>query len=359
MKHFSYPVFALVCASLVWGSSANATLQAAPTASKTAPVAPAKATVTTHLVPTRSWALSIPEQAPHWFYPSHRSQAMVNPYLTPARVLKHPQPEQEGQVVLWEGRILKQSTYQERSQLLLGTPAGNIAVSYLRPARNLEFDRSGYRVAIKGYLHFQNGQFKGLSGLSCILLEPPLKFSYQRWLNGRPHSWQNFIAWRILFHNPDMDYSQVKTIAHTFVQKCEQRHLDPSLLAGLIQIESAWDTDAVSLSGAQGLGQLMPKTTVGLKVENALDPLQNLEGCSKMVDNLLNTWKEGSNPYASVLASYNAGPTLVKKLNGTVPAYAETTNYVYFIGYVRRDMLDIIGKTPMLLPSFGGRPAVQ
>ena len=54
---------------------------------------------------------------------------MVNPYLTPARVLNHPQPEQEGQVVLWEGRILKQSTYQGKSQLLLGTPAGNISVS--------------------------------------------------------------------------------------------------------------------------------------------------------------------------------------------------------------------------------------
>ena len=77
-----------------------------------------------------------------------------------------------------------------------------------------------------------------------------------------------------------------------------------------------------------------------------------------MVDNLLTTWKDGANPYASVLASYNAGPTVVKKLKGEVPPYAETTNYVYFIGYVRHDMIDIISKTPTQLPSFGGRPVV-
>lgn len=356
MKRFYYPIFAVICAGLVLGASCTSALQAAPATDKAA-IAP-QAQTAKKLVPTRSHSLSIPEQAAHWFYPTNKGKAMVNPYLTPARVLKHPQPEQEGQVVLWEGRILKQSTYQGKSQLLLGTPAGNVAISYLRPARNLEFDRTGYRVAIKGYLHFKDGKFKALSGLSCILLEPPLEFSYQRWLNGRQHSWQNFIAWRILFHNPDMDYQQVKAIANTFVQKCEQRHIDPSLLAGLIQIESAWDTDAISVSGAQGLGQLMPKTAAGLKVANALDPLQNLEGCSKMVDNLLTTWKDGANPYASVLASYNAGPTVVKKLKGEVPPYAETTNYVYFIGYVRNDMIDIIGKTPMLLPSFGGRPVV-
>ena len=356
MKRFYYPIFAAICAGLVLGASCTSALQAAPATNQAASASQAQ--TAKKLAPTRSYDLEILEQTPNWFYPTHQSKAMVNPYLTPARVLKHPQPEQEGQVVLWEGRIIKQSTYQGKSQLLLGTPAGNIAVSYLRPARNLEFDRTGYRVAIKGYLHFKDGKFKALSGLSCILLEPPLEFSYQRWLNGRPHSWQNFIAWRILFHNPDMDYQQVKTIANTFVQKCEQRHIDPSLLASLIQIESAWDTDAVSVSGAQGLGQLMPKTAAGLNVQNALDPLQNLEGCSKMVDNLLTVWSRITNPYAAVLASYNAGPTVVKKLKGEVPPYAETTNYVYFIGYVRNDMINIIGKTPMLLPSFGGRPVV-
>ncbi len=355
MKRFYYPIFAAICAGLVWSASCTPALQAAPAADKAAAI---NTPTAKHLIPTRSHALSIPEQATHWFYPIHQGKTIVNPYLTPTRVLHHPQPEQEGQVVLWEGRILKQSTYQGKSQLLLGTPAGNIAVSCLRPARNLEFDRTGYRVAIKGYLHFKDGKFKALSGLSCILLEPPLEFNYQRWLNGRQHSWQNFIAWRILFHNPDMDYQQIKDIAQTFVQKCEQRHLDPSLLAGLIQIESAWDIDAVSVSGAQGLGQLMPKTAASLKVQDALDPLQNLEGCSKMVDNLLTTWKDGANPYASVLASYNAGPTVVKKLKGEVPPYTETTNYVYFIGYVRHDMIDIISKTPTQLPSFGGRPVV-
>ena len=162
MKRFYYPIFAAICAGLVLGASCTSALQAAPATDKAA-IAP-QAQTAKKLVPTRSHSLSIPEQATHWFYPTNKGKAMVNPYLTPARVLKHPQPEQEGQVVLWEGRILKQSTYQGKSQLLLGTPAGNVAISYLRPARNLEFDRTGYRVAIKGYLHFKDGKFKALSG---------------------------------------------------------------------------------------------------------------------------------------------------------------------------------------------------
>ncbi|MGM9998842.1 MAG: lytic transglycosylase domain-containing protein [Candidatus Bruticola sp.] len=339
MKRFYSPLFSVVCASLLCGTSLLL-LQSGPAEAQSPAALPSA---------PPAQCLSITEQPERWYYPIHSASAIVNTYLTPARVLNHPQPEHEGQIVLWEGRILKQSSYKGKSQLVLGTPAGNISVSFVRKARNLEFDRTGYRVAIKGNLHFKNGKFKGLAGQSCILLDPPLEFSYQRWLNGRPHSWEEFISWRILFHNPDMDYQQIKQIAAAFASKCGQRRIDPSLMAALIQIESAWDTDAVSPSGARGLGQLMPKTAAGLNITDPFDPIQNLEGCTKMTANLLETWKNGQNPYASVLASYNAGPTLLKERHGVVPPYPETTNYVYFIGYVRQDMIDIIGKTPMPL----------
>ncbi|MGM9992637.1 MAG: lytic transglycosylase domain-containing protein [Candidatus Bruticola sp.] len=339
MKRLYFPLFSVVCAGLVWGGSisllqpgpAQANYPAVPSASAYSP------------------SLSIVAQPDRWYYPIHSGLAIVNTYLTPARVLNHPQPEHEGQTVLWEGRVLRQSSYQGKTQLLLDTPAGNVSVSFIRKARNLEFDRTGYRVAIKGNLHFKDGQFKGLAGQSCILLDPPTEFSYQRWLKGRPHSWEEFITWRILFHNPDMDYQQIKCIASAFTTQCSKQHIDPSLMAALIQIESAWDTDAVSPSGAQGLGQLMPKTAAGLNVADPFDPIQNLAGCTKMVSSLLKTWGKGRNPYASVLASYNAGPTLLQERKGEVPPYPETTNYVYFIGYVRQDLIDIIGKTPMPL----------
>lgn len=279
------------------------------------------------------------EANPAWFMPAHSGPNMVNPYLTPARVLKHPDEPHEGQMVLWEGRILKHELKDGRSCLLLGTDSGNVEVNYPDPARNLEYDRTKFRVAVKGNLTYRDGRFQGLTGRSCILLEPPLEYGYKKWLNGREPDPTSFMSWRILFHNPETPLPQLAATSKALVRSCQQKHIDLSLLASLLQIESAWDHDAVSVSGAQGLGQLMPKTAAGLNVDDPFDPAQNLAGASQMTANLINAWKDGLNPYASVLASYNAGPTVVKSLNGAVPPYAETTNYVYFIGYVRSDML--------------------
>ncbi|MBQ7501680.1 lytic transglycosylase domain-containing protein [bacterium] len=278
------------------------------------------------------------EANPAWFMPAHSGPNMVNPYLTPARVLKHPEELHEEQTVLWEGRILKHEVRNGKSCLLLGTDSGSVEVFFPNPARNLEYDRTKFRVAVKGCLTYKDGRFQKLTGRSCILLEPPLEYSYKRWLNGREPDPTSFISWRILFHNPETPLSRLAATSKALVRDCQLKHIDLSLLASLLQIESAWDHDAVSVSGAQGLGQLMPKTAAGLNVSDPFDPVQNLDGASQMVSGLIKAWKDGDNPYASVLASYNAGPNLVKSLSGAVPPYAETTNYVYFIGYVRRDM---------------------
>lgn len=285
-------------------------------------------------------------QAPTcWFYPAHSGPDMVNVALTPERVLNHPDPSWQNQVILWEGRVLRHSKDNCQDNLILGTTAGNVSVNFPHPARNLELSRRGYRVAIKGNLHLdEEGNFLGLTGRSCILLEAPLDKSYPIYLQGSSPTLESFLTWRILFHNPQTPQPLAEEIASKLLQHCQDKEIPPSLLASLIQIESAWDIDAVSKSGAQGLGQLMPKTAAGLNVADPLDPLQNLEGCSTMVSRLLKSCQEYPNPYASVLASYNAGPTVVRSLNGQVPECVETTNYVYFIGYVRQDMLRLAKK---------------
>ncbi|MBQ7568600.1 lytic transglycosylase domain-containing protein, partial [bacterium] len=55
----------------------------------------------------------------------------------------------------------------------------------------------------------------------------------------------------------------------------------------------------------------------------------------RMVGALMREWKAYPNASALVLASYNAGPNAVRRLSGRVPPYAETINYVYFIGFLR------------------------
>ncbi|MGH7360763.1 MAG: lytic transglycosylase domain-containing protein [Candidatus Methylomirabilales bacterium] len=100
--------------------------------------------------------------------------------------------------------------------------------------------------------------------------------------------------------------------------------IDPSLLLALIEQESDWNPKAVSSTGAQGLGQLMPGTARGLKVSDPFDPEQNLRGAARYLRQQLQTFG-GSEEKA--LAAYNAGPGAVKKYGG-VPPFDETKAYV-------------------------------
>ena len=282
--------------------------------------------------------LSAPASAGEWFRPVHRDPSIANPDLTPGRALRGPaQPGWQGQMVLWEGRLVRHELHGGKDWLLLATEAGQVPVFFSRPARNLEYDRSGYRVAVKGHLRLKDGKVDGLDGRSVILLEPPRIWGYQNWLAGRRSDLASYLAWRLHFHNPEESASEQDKVAKALVQAARANGLDPLLLASLVQIESAWDADAVSPSGALGLGQLMPFTAEGLGVD-ARDPAQNLAGAARMLAGLLKGWQDLENPRAAALSGYNAGPNLVRRLEGRVPAIPETANYVYFIGYVHRDM---------------------
>ena len=65
------------------------------------------------------------------------------------------------------------------------------------------------------------------------------------------------------------------------IRAAARRHgLSSSLLAALVRTESGFDPKAVSVAGAQGLGQLMPKTADALAVRDPFDPAQNLDGAA-------------------------------------------------------------------------------
>jgi hypothetical protein len=101
--------------------------------------------------------------------------------------------------------------------------------------------------------------------------------------------------------------------------------LDPALVKAVIKCESGFDPLAQSPKGAQGLMQLMPSTQALLGVSNPFNPQHNVEAGARYLAMLKQTF---SGNLQLTLAAYNAGPQAVVAAGYTVPAFAETQQYV-------------------------------
>ncbi|MRR07429.1 MAG: DUF4124 domain-containing protein [Deltaproteobacteria bacterium] len=119
------------------------------------------------------------------------------------------------------------------------------------------------------------------------------------------------------YRNPDEFEPIIRSLASEY-------GVDKSLVKAVIHAESGYNPNAVSSKGAQGLMQLMPKTAQGLKVNNSLDPKDNIRGGVRYLRFLLDTFK---GDVTLALAAYNAGLSRVSQYGG-VPPYAETRNYI-------------------------------
>ena len=80
--------------------------------------------------------------------------------------------------------------------------------------------------------------------------------------------------------------------------------------------ESAFNPNARSPVGAQGLMQLMPATGRRFGVTNAFDPAQNIEGGTKYLAYLTKYFK---GDMGKVVPAYNAGEGNVTKYGGILP----------------------------------------
>jgi soluble lytic murein transglycosylase-like protein len=109
------------------------------------------------------------------------------------------------------------------------------------------------------------------------------------------------------------------------IQKHAKAHgLSPELVSAVMRVESCYDKQAVSRSGARGLMQLMPMTAASLGVHDSFDPEQNIEGGVRYLAKML---KRFENKLDWGLAAYNAGPEAVEAYKG-IPPYPETVSYV-------------------------------
>jgi soluble lytic murein transglycosylase-like protein len=100
--------------------------------------------------------------------------------------------------------------------------------------------------------------------------------------------------------------------------------LNQRLARAVVQVESNWDSKAVSSKGAMGLMQIMPVVAQQYSVDDPFDPEKNLEAGMKHLRNLLEYY---GNDSMRALAAYNAGQGAVSRYGG-VPPYQETRDYV-------------------------------
>jgi len=118
------------------------------------------------------------------------------------------------------------------------------------------------------------------------------------------------------------------------VESSSRNGVDPLLIYSIMHRESSFRRMAVSPKGARGLMQLMPGTAARFGVANIFDPRQNIEGGTRYVRFLLDTF---DGDVRLTLAGYNAGEGAVMKYGG-VPPYSETQEYVRRISE-RYDMI--------------------
>ena len=127
----------------------------------------------------------------------------------------------------------------------------------------------------------------------------------------------NQLDWENIPLNRGAFREEIQTAAEVFA-------VDDALIRAIIHAESAYQPEALSPKGAQGLMQIMPATQAELHIADVFDPLSNIEGGTRYLSSLLEQFDQS---VELATAAYNAGPGAVREYGG-IPPYKETREYV-------------------------------
>lgn len=146
--------------------------------------------------------------------------------------------------------------------------------------------------------------------------DKPKSKEYKRIIRTRPINYSAAL--------PYMGVNRQK-FADLIAEAASRHQVDVKLLHAVIQAESAYDASAISSAGAVGLMQLMPDTARRYGVMDRHNPVQNIDGGTHYLKDLLRMFNSNLN---LAVAAYNAGENAVIRYNHTIPPYPETVNYV-------------------------------
>lgn len=134
----------------------------------------------------------------------------------------------------------------------------------------------------------------------------------------------------IRYYNPSIGDPLAERISRAIITSAHRHGIeDDRFVASVITIESMFNPYAVSCSGAQGLGQLMPGTARDLNVSDSFNIEQNVDGACRYLKRQLTRYSHlpRQRQYELTLAAYNAGPGAVQRYGG-IPPYQQTQEYV-------------------------------
>lgn len=122
---------------------------------------------------------------------------------------------------------------------------------------------------------------------------------------------------------PEVENRRVAYFAAMSAIACENG-LPEGLLDAVIAQESGYKAWALSGAGAMGMMQVMPGTARNLELKNPWDALANMRAGARYLRQQLDRFGRVD----LALAAYNAGPERRSLSLGSIPAIAETRNYV-------------------------------
>lgn len=123
----------------------------------------------------------------------------------------------------------------------------------------------------------------------------------------------------VLAQQTGLDEVLLDKLAQSILEESRKHALDPMLLLAVIHVESAFDHQAVSSQGAQGLMQLLPVAVAALVEERKIPPSSAFRNLKDPVHNVklgasyLAYMKEHFGDLKIALTAYNAGPTRTRK----------------------------------------------
>ena len=166
----------------------------------------------------------------------------------------------------------------------------------------------------------------------------------------------------INIENPEADYEAIlrfiekryrrilpkerEEIARNLVEYGSHHKVDPILAAALIARESSFDKNAVSPTGAKGLGQIKDFNHKSLDIKDPFDIQENVNGTVGYLKRMMGIWKNRNNQTSLALASYYKGHGAIKKdkekIDGQTESYVKDILNNYEVITKIREKIHII-----------------